>query len=98
MTKLVPARNVGSSVISASYAACASAVWLEFSPPPVRNGSPKCRASCPVHSSPIPDSGVPKDGDPDCMSMVERNEPKITGQHGLIILDSEMQDRAPETY
>src|SRR5229473_2559895 len=30
------------------------------------------------------DSGVPKDGDPDCMSMLERNDPKITGQPGLI--------------
>src|SRR6201995_1874239 len=30
------------------------------------------------------DSGVPKDGEPDCMSMLERNDPKITGQPGLI--------------
>src|ERR1700748_2761760 len=30
------------------------------------------------------DSGVPKDGDPDCMSMLDRNDPKITGQPGLI--------------
>src|ERR1700742_3802958 len=30
------------------------------------------------------DSGVPKDGDPDCMSMLDRNDPKITGQQGLI--------------
>jgi hypothetical protein len=40
MTKLVPARKVGSSVISASYADCASAVCDEFRPPPVRNGRP----------------------------------------------------------
>src|ERR1044071_496638 len=30
------------------------------------------------------DSGVPNDGDPDCMSMLDRNEPKMTGQPGLI--------------
>src|ERR1700759_5428613 len=30
------------------------------------------------------DSGVPNDGDPDCMSMLDRNEPKITGQPGRI--------------
>src|ERR1700739_2295892 len=30
------------------------------------------------------DSGWPKDGDPDCMSMLDRNDPKITGQPGLI--------------
>src|ERR1700721_4174829 len=30
------------------------------------------------------DSGVPKDGDPDCMSMLDRNDPKISGQPGLI--------------
>ena len=30
----------------------------------------------------MPDSGVPKVGDPDCMSMLDRNEPKITGQPG----------------
>jgi len=35
-----------------------------------------------VHSRPIADSGVPKLGDPDCMSILERNEPKITGQPG----------------
>src|SRR5580698_7326675 len=29
-------------------------------------------------------SGVPNAGDPDCMSMLERNDPKITGQPGLI--------------
>src|SRR6201990_2934908 len=30
------------------------------------------------------DSGVPNDGDPDCMSMLDRDEPKITGQPGRI--------------
>src|ERR1700678_40702 len=30
------------------------------------------------------DSGVPNDGEPDCMSMLDRNEPKITGQPGRI--------------
>ena len=32
----------------------------------------------------MPDSGVPKVGDPDCMSMLERNEPKMTGHPGRI--------------
>ena len=31
---------------------------------------------------PIADSGVPKLGEPDCMSVFERNEPKITGVPG----------------
>ena len=60
----------------------------------MRNGSPKWRASCPVHSSPIPDSGVPKLGEPDCMSMLDRNEPKITGQPGRISCASAMPDSA----
>src|SRR5262245_65548139 len=84
MTKLVPARNVGSIVIRASYADCASADWLDVSPPPVRNGRPKCRAIWPVQSSPSADSGVPKHGEPDCMSMLDRNEPKMTGDPGRI--------------
>jgi hypothetical protein len=40
------------------------------------------------------DSGVPKEGDPDCMSMLERNEPKITGQPGLISWASAMPAKA----
>jgi hypothetical protein len=40
------------------------------------------------------DSGVPNDGDPDCMSMLDRNEPKITGQPGRISWASAMPDRA----
>ena len=43
-----------------------------------------------MHSSPIADSGVPKQGDPDCMSMFDRNDPKITGQPGRISWDSAM--------
>src|SRR3954452_10494651 len=31
---------------------------------------------------PIADSGVPKLGEPDCMSVFERNEPSTTGQPG----------------
>ena len=34
------------------------------------------------------DSGVPKDGEPDCMSMLDRNDPKITGEPGRISWDS----------
>ena len=60
----------------------------------MRNGSPKWRAICPVHSSPIPDSGVPNVGDPDCMSMLERNEPKTTGAPGRISWDSAIPDSA----
>ena len=51
-------------------------------PPPERTGSPNRRAICPVHSRPTADSGVPKQGEPDCMSMLDRNDPKITGQPG----------------
>ena len=32
----------------------------------------------------MPDSGVPNCGDPDCMSMLDRNDPKTTGAPGLI--------------
>ena len=60
----------------------------------MRNGSPKWRAIWPVHSRPMPDSGVPKVGEPDCMSMFERNEPKITGQPGRISWARAMPDSA----
>src|SRR5215468_810241 len=40
------------------------------------------------------DSGVPNDGDPDCMSMLDRNEPKMTGQPGLISWASAMPESA----
>src|SRR5712692_7686819 len=36
------------------------------------------------------DSGVPNDGDPDCISMLDRNDPKITGQPGRISWASAM--------
>ena len=35
-----------------------------------------------MQSRPTADSGVPKLGEPDCMSVFERNEPKTTGQPG----------------
>src|SRR5215203_1215535 len=94
MTKLAPARNVGSIVISASYAAWASGVWLEFSPPPERKGRPKRRAIWPVASRPMADSGVPKLGDPDFMSVLDRKEPKTTGQPGLTSWVSAMPESA----
>ena len=65
-----------------------------MSPPPERNGSPKCRAIWPVHSRPMPDSGVPNVGEPDCMSMLDRNDPKITGAPGRISWESVIPDRA----
>src|SRR6185437_12950089 len=40
------------------------------------------------------DSGVPKLGDPDCMSILDKNDPKITGQPGLISWASAMQESA----
>ena len=36
------------------------------------------------------DSGVPNDGEPDCMSVFERNEPKTTGQPGRMSWTSAM--------
>ena len=42
----------------------------------------------------MPDSGVPKLGEPDCMSMLDRNEPKMTGQPGRISWASAMPDSA----
>src|SRR5215208_8245110 len=94
MTKLAPARNVGSIVISDSYAACASTVWLEFRPPPERKGIPNERAIWPVASRPMADSGVPKLGEPDFMSVLERNEPKTTGQPGFTSWVSAMPESA----
>ena len=60
----------------------------------MRNGSPKWRAIWPVQSRPIPDSGVPKVGEPDCMSMLERNDPKITGVPGRISWESAIPESA----
>src|SRR5215208_4135553 len=94
MTKLAPARNVGSIVISDSYAACASTVWLEFRPPPERKGIPNERAIWPVASRPMADSGVPKLGEPDFMYVLERNEPKTTGQPGFTSWVSAMPESA----
>src|SRR6202050_604480 len=42
----------------------------------------------------MPDSGVPKLGEPDCMSILDKNEPKITGQPGLISWASAIPDSA----
>ena len=62
-------------------------------PPPVRKGRLKWRAICPVHSSPIADSGVPNCGEPDCMSILERKDPKTTGAPGRINCVSAMPVR-----
>src|SRR5215211_1754392 len=94
MTKLAPARNVGSIVISDSYAAWASTTVDALSPPPDRHGSPNRRAICPVHSRPTADSGVPKLGDPVFMSVLERNEPNTTGQPGFTSCVSAIPDSA----
>src|SRR5215208_1344886 len=94
MTKFGPARNVGSIVISDSYAACASTTVDALSPPPDRNGSPNERAIWPVQSRPMADSGVPKLGEPVFMSVLERNEPKTTGQPGLTSWVSAIPDSA----
>src|SRR5215216_7207197 len=83
ITKFAPARNVGSIVISDSYAACASTTVDAFSPPPDRHGSPKRRAIWPVQRRPIADSGVPKLGEPVFMSVFDRKEPNTTGQPGF---------------
>ncbi len=40
------------------------------------------------------DSGVPNDGEPDCISMLDRNDPKMTGQPGRISWASAMPDSA----
>src|SRR5690349_4504196 len=38
----------------------------------------------------MPDSGVPNVGEPDCMSMLERNEPKMHGEPGRMSWDNVM--------
>ena len=47
-----------------------------------------------MHSRPIADSGVPKQGEPDCMSMFDRNDPKMTGQPGRMSWESAMPESA----
>ena len=42
----------------------------------------------------MPDSGVPNVGEPDCMSMLDRNDPKITGAPGRISWASAMPESA----
>ena len=43
-----------------------------------------------MHSSPTADSGVPNEGEPDCMSVFERNDPNTTGEPGRISCTSAM--------
>ena len=50
-----------------------------------------------MQSRPTADSGVPNAGAPDCMSLFERNEPKITGAPGLISCTSAMPASASAT-
>ena len=67
---------------------------LDVKPPPERNGRLYLRAIWPLAKRPIAASGVPKHGEPDCMLMFERNEPKITGQPGRISWASAMPAKA----
>ena len=50
-----------------------------------------------MQSRPTADSGVPKLGEPDCMSVFERNEPNTTGQPGRIVCTSAMPASASPT-
>ena len=50
-----------------------------------------------MQNRPTADSGVPKLGEPDCMSVFERNEPKTTGQPGRIVCTSAMPASASAT-
>jgi len=75
-------------VISASYPSrWRRTVCEEFSPPPVRNGSPsEGPAVDGAQQGTMADRGVTdtryqnKEDDPDCMSMLDRNEPQIPEQ------------------
>src|SRR5215472_13966928 len=78
-TKFTPARQVGSSVLADSYAACASGILEAHSAPPERNGTPRRRASAAMVYSTSAGSGVPKVGAPDCMDSEEAKLPRITG-------------------
>ncbi len=50
-----------------------------------------------MQNSPTADSGVPKLGEPDCMSVLERNEPNTTGQPGRIVCTSAIPASASAT-
>ncbi len=47
-----------------------------------------------MQNRPIADSGVPNVGEPDCMSMLDRNDPKMTGAPGRISWVSAIPDSA----
>ena len=50
-----------------------------------------------MQKRPTADSGVPKLGEPDCMSVLDRNEPKTTGHPGRIVCTSAMPASASAT-
>src|SRR5882757_5923351 len=82
-TKFTPARQVGTSVLADSYAACASAILEAHSPPPERNGTPRRRASAAIEYSTSAGSGVPKVGAPDCIEIDDAKLPRTTGVPGF---------------
>ena len=45
----------------------------------------------------MPDSGVPNDGEPDCMSVLDRNDPNTTGAPGRISCASAIPASASAT-
>ncbi len=89
-TKLTPPRQVGSSVLADSYAACASEILEAHSEPPERKGTPKRRARAAMQYSTRAGSGVPKVGAPDCMESDEAKLPMTTGAPGLTSCASAM--------
>ena len=50
-----------------------------------------------MQSTPIPDSGVPNDGEPDCMSVFDRKLPNTTGAPGRISCASAIPASASAT-
>src|SRR5471030_2695828 len=82
-TKLTPARQVGTSVLADSKAACASGIFDAHRLPPDRNGIPSRRASAAIEYSTSAGSGVPKVGAPDCIEIDEAKLPSTTGEPGL---------------
>ena len=50
-----------------------------------------------MQSRPTADSGVPNDGEPDCMSVFERKLPNTTGHPGRIVCTSAIPASASPT-
>ena len=81
--KCTPASIEVCSVLADSYAAWASGIFEAHRPPPLRNGTPRRRASAAAIYMTCEGSGVPNVGAPDCIEIELLKVPNMTGAPGL---------------